>query len=233
MLYHERECIARRLQNHDVDIIARNAVAERAHTIWLKNIDAVIIGGSGDFSVHHPFSRPWINPLRTLIEIILGRSIPTFGICFGHQLLGYHLGAHVVTDPNGEEVGTVPITLTPAGKASPLFVDCESSFNVHTGHSDQIRELPKGMEVLATGETTPYQALQVKDQLIFSTQFHPDLTGEEARERYLSNKRNGSGEVSAEFLSSAEAFIIGQDVGTLLLGRFIDLINTERTNYSA
>ena len=56
MLRHEADCVERRLGNRDVALTTRNAVVMPAEVSWLDGFEAVIIGGSGDFSVHHPQS---------------------------------------------------------------------------------------------------------------------------------------------------------------------------------
>ena len=58
---------------------------------WLDGIDGLLIGGSGDYSVHHPQSQRWVNPMRVVLDAALQRRMPGFGLCFGHQLLGLHL----------------------------------------------------------------------------------------------------------------------------------------------
>ena len=54
MLYHEYQCITRRLEGSDVFIKTRNAVAERARAEWLGGVDAVIFRPNADRKIDPP-----------------------------------------------------------------------------------------------------------------------------------------------------------------------------------
>ena len=95
MIGHEVECIRNRFGRRPYTLHVRNAVEEQGHPNWLEGMDGFLIGGSGDFSVHHPKSQRWVPALRTILDRALEDAIPSFGICFGHQLLGRHLGSEV------------------------------------------------------------------------------------------------------------------------------------------
>ena len=58
-------------------------------------------------------------------------------------------------------------------------------FPVHTGHSDCVSTIPPNVELLASNDRLLTQAFKVKDRLFYSVQFHPDMSGAEARARYL------------------------------------------------
>ena len=112
---HEVDCVVRRIGVRPVRLRAVNALVESADPGWLDGVSAVVIGGSGSYSVHHPRSARWVEPLRRIVDLVVQRSIPTFGVCFGHQLLGYHLGVEVQTGPEQTENGTIQIEATPEG----------------------------------------------------------------------------------------------------------------------
>ena len=222
MVPHELLCISRRFGGREVEWFSRNAVVESARPAWLDGVDALIVGGSGDYSVHHPNSQSFVEPMLRLMEVALERGIPGFGLCFGHQLLGRLFGSEVVTDPKAAEVGPVNVTLTEAGRHSALFKGFPNTFTVHTGHSDCVASVPSGLTLLASNERTHCQAFEVPGARFYSTQFHPDLTGEEAQSRYLVNKRGADGEISEVERAKAGAYRPGEDLSTALLGRWID-----------
>lgn len=185
MLRHEQECVARKAEDLQVQWSAHNAFEAPAGPELLAGVDAVMIGGSGDFSVHDPRSRRWLEPMTRLIDAALEQGVPGFGICFGHQVLGEVMGGTVALDHGTAEVGTVSLRLTDAGLSDPVFGKLGPVFQAHTGHTDRVAQTPAGVELLATGDTLTTQAFRVRGAPFWSAQFHPDLTGAEARSRYL------------------------------------------------
>jgi len=186
---HELGCVTRRVGD-DVALSSRNIFEESPTQAWLDECDGMILGGSGDYSVHDPRSAPWVNQLRRLLDLVLDQSHPTFGICFGHQLLAYHLGAPVNTDANHAELGTTTVDLTDEGRNDPVFGRYPNTFHVHTGHSDHVSETPKELVLLASNAALETQAFRVKGASFYSTQFHPDLCGIEAMDRYVAYHRS-------------------------------------------
>ncbi len=219
MAEHERACVARRVGD-GVALTVHNALTAPAQRRWLDGVDGLVIGGSGNYSVHHPDSQPWVNHLRQLLDAALAAALPGFGICFGHQLLGYHLGARVLTDEARAELGTVPLQLTAAGQRDPIFGELEPDFFAHTGHSDHVAEVPEGATLLASGDDCPTQAFKLRDAPFYSTQFHPDLTGAEAASRYLAYRKNLDGALDDPSICGASRFRPGADQTSVLLGRF-------------
>jgi len=224
MATHELGCVERRLADRAVRLVARNAIAERPDASWLQGVHALIVGGSGAYSVHHPRSQRWVSPLRRLLDVVLERGLPGFGICFGHQLMGYHLGAAVNTDQNHAELGTIRLHLTPEGKRDSLFGGLGAVFSAHTGHSDHVDGTPAGVELLASGDQLTTQAFKVRDAPFYSTQFHPDLTGQEAASRYVAFHASRPDHGDADPAELASHFQPGQDASARLLGLFVDLV---------
>ncbi|HHH30774.1 MAG TPA: type 1 glutamine amidotransferase, partial [Polyangiaceae bacterium] len=170
-----------------------------------------------------PRSEPWVGGLRKVLDRVLERGTPGFGLCFGHQLLGAHLGAEVATVDEHAELGTVDMRLTQQGVSDPIFCELEADFHAHTGHSDHVSAIPTGAVVLASNDTLETQAFKVADRPFYSTQFHPDLTGAEAVSRYLAYQESLSRTTEAATLS-ASRFRPGADAATILLGRFLDAV---------
>ncbi len=224
MAEHEAQCVRRRLGERPVKLVLRNAVTHRADPAWLDDADAVVIGGAGDFSVHHPDCAHWVAPLGDVVAAALARSLPGFAICFGHQLLGRVLGRPVRTSAEHTEVGTADYELTAAGQADPLFGPLGARFTAQTGHSDHVAGVPDGVTLLARNDLLETQAFRVTGAAFWSTQFHPDLTGPEGRVRYLACKPLTGGSDDAERLRRAERFRPEPDRGATLLGRFADLV---------
>jgi GMP synthase (glutamine-hydrolysing) len=228
MAAHEEACIRRRIGARPVHVETVNVLLEHVSTSWLDGADAIIIGGSGDYSVHDPRSSHWVGGLRQLLERALRDELAGFGICFGHQLLAQHLGVRVHTDGARAEIGTVDIQLTDAGRADPVFGELELEFKAHTGHSDHVTAVPTGVELLASSETLDTQAFRVSGTRFYSTQFHPDMTGAEALSRYTAYS-NSFDEVMLPGVGEAVSrFQPGADATSVLLARFVDCLLDER-----
>lgn len=220
MLGHEAKCVARRLSPVKVSLTKVNAVAEPVTERHFDGIDGVIIGGSGDFSVQHPLSDQFVSPLLKTLDVIAKRQLPTFGVCFGHQLIGYWLGQSVPTDPSRSELGTIVVEKTAAGQTHPVLVNLPQKFAAHSGHSDVVAGCPNGCEVILSNDLVETQAFQLTDIPMMSVQFHPDMTGAEARARLLAYQEGFSNRIETDAASFAEKFAIDRDESTVLLSAF-------------
>ncbi len=223
MIPHEQACISRRFQNCNVTLKCENALAGKAQKSWLDGVDALLIGGSGSHSVHDVRSSNFSTPLHDLLGLALVRKLPGFGLCFGHQLLGQHLGAKVETRADFSEIGTVDYELTENGIKDPVFGSLERSFHAQTGHTDAVISVPAGATLLAHNSRLNTQAFKVDDCPFYSTQFHPDLTGFEARARYLALQEGLSDVNSEATRDKVDRFVTGSDPTLDLLALFIEV----------
>ena len=142
-----------------------------------------MVGGSGDFYVSKrnlPHFDATLDLLREVVEV----GHPTFGSCFGYQLLISALGGEVIFDPDRTEVGTFELELTSAAKDDPLFSLLPPSFQTQMGHKDRALSHPDGVPNLASSERCPLQALRLPNKPIWAAQFHPELDLEGNRVRY-------------------------------------------------
>ena len=229
MSFHERECISKKLcENFPVDLEIINPIYQNASTALLDDCDGIIFGGSGDYSVYHPKSRVWCTQLLKVMEEAIKRKHPAFGICFGHQLLGQFLGAEVKTDEKHAEIGTVSLELTEAGKKDDFFNSLSDTFFAQSGHTDYVSSIPNGLELMVRGDKLETQGFKVIDAAFYSSQFHPDLTGREARDRYLAYKAKMSESEYSETQQEATCFELGRDEGTKLLPVFAELVKSHK-----
>jgi GMP synthase (glutamine-hydrolysing) len=113
---------------------------------------------------------PFLNAECALIEAQLKAGLPVLGVCLGAQLIAHVLGARVY--PMGsKEIGWAPVTLTPAGRASPL-ASLERQSVLHW-HGDMF-DVPDGADLLASTETCAHQAFRVADNVL-GLQFHCEV----------------------------------------------------------
>lgn len=122
---------------------------------------------------------PWMDALGGWLLSAAAR-IPVLGVCFGHQLLAHALGGRVERNPRGPEAGTCEVTLTPAGRADPLFQRLPARLAVQQSHSDHVSALPPGAILLAGNGHAPVQAF-AHGPRIRAVQFHPELDAARSR----------------------------------------------------
>lgn len=136
--------------------------------------DAVILGGSYH-SVHDDLD--WQHATRDWLREYRSVGGPLFGICGGHQMISEIEGAPVETIASGQMAGTMPITLTDAGRAHFLFAGYDPEPEFHFANEEHVAVPPAGATILATRPELPCAALDHGGNW-FSTQFHPEATAE-------------------------------------------------------
>lgn len=133
--------------------------------------DAVMMTGS-------PLSvtrlEPWMERAAEFMVNAEAHGTPVLGVCFGHQLLAYAYGGRVERNPQGREIGTVEVRLTPAGQADALFHGLPQRIAVQATHEDIVPEPPAGAMVLAGNGNTAVQALAFRPNAR-GVQFHPEV----------------------------------------------------------
>jgi GMP synthase-like glutamine amidotransferase len=135
----------------------------------LTDYDAVVFAG-GEYGPEE-FGEPIFQAEKQRILAALEADVPILGICLGNQLIAHWLGGQVAA--GRWELGWLPVTVTEAGQADPLLAGLGSSFYAFLWHGDQITELPKEAELLASSERCPVQAFRLKGRSVWGLQFNP------------------------------------------------------------
>ena len=156
---------------------------EATYDSVVDGADAVIVGGSGDFSV--TVNHPWLPNFIKVLGDIAKNGFPTFASCFGFQVMNMALGGRVETDKDGLEVGSHIVERLPESNGDPLFHELPDTFVAQQGHADRAMVLPEGVTLLAQSPKCPYQAIKVIGAPVYATQFHPELTATENKRRFL------------------------------------------------
>lgn len=192
-LYNEKQCILRYLDRDKLRMI--NAFNQKIKFAQpekiLKGIDGVILGGSAEFNFaagnpkRGKVFQIMIKRIKPLIRYLLQKDIPTLGICFGHQFLGYVLGTKVITDKTQQETGSFLVFLTKEGKSDPIFLNFSSKFIAQFGHKDSLEKLPPQAVLLARTKKCKVVAFRYKKN-IYGVQFHPELTAKDLLTRLKS-----------------------------------------------
>ena len=184
MREHEVQCFASSLGVPPGGISVADMLAEPPSRERLLASRAVLMGGSGDYSCLDP--DPWIPRMVGYVrDVVLPSGVPTFGSCFGLQILTLSLGGKMMRDPKHREVGSIDLTLTPEAADDPLFAPLPSPFVGQAGHTDRAVETPPGAALLASSDRCPVNAFRVRGKPVWATQFHPELDPDAVAKRYM------------------------------------------------
>ncbi len=144
-----------------------------------SNYDALIIMGGPMGVYENEKQYPSKNDEVKAIREALG-EMPILGFCLGSQLLAYAMGAevgpNVVDGKQVKEIGYLDVSLTDAGKKSPLFKGFSSPIKVLQWHGDAF-DLPEKATLLATSPLCTNQAFSHKNAygLLFHFEFKPEM----------------------------------------------------------
>jgi GMP synthase (glutamine-hydrolysing) len=101
-------------------------------------------------------------------------KVPVLGVCYGAQLTAKIFGG-LVAKSNKREYGRASFSTT---AADVLLENIATPSQVWMSHSDTIKELPAGFELLGTTESIPVAAFKSSSaatHVIYGLQFHPEV----------------------------------------------------------
>lgn len=146
--------------------IRRPALGDELPPTLEAHSGTIIFGGPMSANDEEEFVRREIDWL----SVPLLENKPYLRICLGAQMLARNLGGRVEAHHEGmTEIGWYPLRATQAGKA---LMDWPAM--VYHFHREGF-DLPKGAELLATGDTYPNQAFRYGENA-WGIQFHGELT---------------------------------------------------------
>lgn len=139
----------------------------------IDDYDGIIMGGSA-YCVYD--DKKWIMKLEKLVKEIMVKSIPTLGVCFGHQIMIKALGGRILSDSPVYEVGAANIELTEQGRNDRLFEGMDSGFSIMSSHRDNVVTIPDHpkIKILAKSDLYPHQSTAIGDNMR-TVQFHPEF----------------------------------------------------------
>ncbi|SJN41417.1 GMP synthase [glutamine-hydrolyzing] [Mycetocola reblochoni REB411] len=138
-----------------------------------KNPVGVILSG-GPSSVYEP-GAPSID--AGIFEL----GVPTFGICYGFQVMAQALGGEVAHS-GLREYGSTPITLS----GESVLVDGQPvGQTVWMSHGDQVSRAPEGFDVIASTPSTAVAAFANPERGLYGVQWHPEVKHSEYGQRVL------------------------------------------------
>ncbi|GGF70021.1 carbamoyl-phosphate synthase small chain [Paracoccus acridae] len=142
----------------DVTVLPATATAEEvlAHEpegVFLSN-------GPGDPAATGEYAVP-------MIQSLLDRDMPIFGICLGHQMLALALGAKTVKMGHGHHGANHPVRDTETGKVEIT--------SMNHGFAVDSQTLPAGViETHVSLFDGSNCGIRVQDKPVFSVQYHPE-----------------------------------------------------------
>lgn len=114
---------------------------------------------------------------------VLETGIPVLGICYGCQLIAYLTGGKICSAGSISEYGKTEVTVG----ESELFEGVPEKSVCWMSHTDYVKEVGNGYEIIAKTQHCPCAALQNKSKNIYGVQFHPEVTHTEYGKEILHN----------------------------------------------
>ncbi|MFC7432354.1 MULTISPECIES: glutamine-hydrolyzing GMP synthase [unclassified Agrococcus] len=166
------QLIARRVREADVysEVVPHSITAEEVRA---KDPVGIVLSG-GPSSVYAE-GAPRLDP------DILELGVPTFGICYGFQVMAAQLGGEVARTGN-REYGSTAVTV---GEGGSLLSGQPDAQTVWMSHGDAVAKAPEGFDVLASTVDTPVAAFESRERRMAGVQWHPEVRHSEHGQRVL------------------------------------------------
>jgi GMP synthase (glutamine-hydrolysing) len=160
---------------HQVDLATRVVDPRRGEALPLPvECAGILVTGSHAMVTDQ---KGWSRTTAAWLPSAVAAHVPLLGVCYGHQLLADAMGGTVANHPQGMEMGTVDIRLTPETDSDLLFKAFPGVIKVHASHSQTVIRLPPDAVLLAANAWEPHHAFAVGD-CAWGIQFHPEFDAE-------------------------------------------------------
>ena len=113
----------------------------------------------------------------------LAAKLPVLGICYGAQLTARRYGG-MVAKSDKREYGRARLQKK---KEDLLLSEVSTESQLWMSHSDSIKELPAGFELLADTESIPVAAFKKTGEKLYGVQFHPEVYHSTEGKKILAN----------------------------------------------
>lgn len=158
-------------------------VSLEIHRLWEQPVPTfaelgdglLILGGRGD--ALDTERSPWLPAVMTLLRDAVAASLPTLGICLGHQILACAFDGSVQAPATGQdEEGAATLSWTDAASSDPVLGALAATGRgiVAESHNDAVTQLPSRAVLLASSTRCVVQAMRIGSAL--GVQFHPEVS---------------------------------------------------------
>jgi len=114
----------------------------------------------------------WVYQEVEYVREAVGKNLPVFGSCYGHQLLAIALAGYKnVCRCKKPEIGWIPIKI----RMNNPLLGPRGVFYAYTLHFDEVIDLDNKFEVLASTEQCRIHAFKLKNQPLWGLQAHPEI----------------------------------------------------------
>lgn len=139
----------------------------------IEAYDGLVVMG-GAMGAHDDEKAPWLPATRELIRLAAAASVPTLGICLGHQLCAVALGGEIEVNPNGRQLGLLDVGWTAEAVDDELMDGLVGPRRAMHWNDDVVSRLPDGARQLATASTGEVQAARLAPT-VWGIQWHPEV----------------------------------------------------------
>lgn len=104
-------------------------------------------------------------------KAVFDLHLPVLGVCYGMQLMAYHLGGAVDRAAH-REYGRAEVDVK---SFDDLFRKFPKSTTVWQSHGDRLEKIPEGFEIIASTSNAPITAMRNRERRLWGVQFHPEV----------------------------------------------------------
>ena len=133
-----------------------------------------VIASGGPWDLTRPLL---LGNFKLDLQVMINARVPYYGICMGHQIMSESNGSSIDQWPE-EYHGWREVRIL---EKSGLFRGLDNTIRVMEWHQEYVVEPAPGFELIATSEACYVQGTTHPSRHFYSTQFHPELSGEVGR----------------------------------------------------